>query len=318
MTVSQTAPQSASINQLIPIDFEETPVRLSIDEHGAPWFHAGDVCRVLEYGNPRQALDSHVDPEDVQKLDVLSAGGTQQTNFVNESGLYALIFGSTKPEAKRFKRWVTAEVLPTLRKTGGFGKKDRHVQGVDAIAHGLERLVQVLNLTGETNGIRLPPRNELRVPHKAAMSFQQAIRLVHIEYGLAWTTSLAISLECRINHDYLVNLIDRMLFNGELQHKEHDRMRYFPDQSSSSYPLQCLTEQGFRTVMEHIDQAVSDEEKAKVNLQEGGKNIVRMFEAFTQAEERKPGRPSAHILKPAISKLAEATLELARAASREG
>lgn len=75
---------------------------------------------MLGHGNPRQALASHVDEEDVMKLDTLTLGGNQKQNHVNESGLYALIFGSTKDEAKRFKRWVTHDVLPTLRKTGAY------------------------------------------------------------------------------------------------------------------------------------------------------------------------------------------------------
>ena len=108
------------MSTIIPFQFETHAVRVQIDEAGTPWFNASDVCAVLEMGNPRQALESHVDAEDVQKLDTPTAGGAQSANHINESGLYALILGSTKPEAKRFKRWVTAEVLPTIRKTGGY------------------------------------------------------------------------------------------------------------------------------------------------------------------------------------------------------
>lgn len=78
------------------------------------------VCRP-ELSNPRDALAKHVDSEDVAKRDTPTAGGVQIQNHINESGLYSLILGSTKDAAKRFKRWVTAEVLPTIRKTGGYG-----------------------------------------------------------------------------------------------------------------------------------------------------------------------------------------------------
>lgn len=101
-------------------EFESQPIRVATDEVGAPWFSAKDVCVVLGFGNARQAIDSHVDAEDVQKLDALTSGGRQRQNHINESGLYALIFGSTKPEAKRFKRWVTTEVLPAIRQTGSY------------------------------------------------------------------------------------------------------------------------------------------------------------------------------------------------------
>ena len=108
------------MSTLIPFQFESHALRVQVDEVGQPWFNASDACAALELGNPRQALDSHVDSEDVQKLDTLTPGGRQRQNHVNESGLYALILGSTKDAAKRFKRWVTSEVLPSIRKTGAY------------------------------------------------------------------------------------------------------------------------------------------------------------------------------------------------------
>lgn len=102
-------------------NFGCAPIRAQIDTIGMPWFNANDVCEALQLGNSRQAIESHVDSDDVQKLDTIdSMGRTQQVNHINESGLYALIFGSTKPEAKAFKRWVTREVLPSIRKTGEY------------------------------------------------------------------------------------------------------------------------------------------------------------------------------------------------------
>ncbi|MFM2240815.1 MAG: hypothetical protein RJA69_2189 [Pseudomonadota bacterium] len=108
------------MSTLIPFQFESHALRVQVDEVGQPWFNASDACAALELGNPRQALDSHVDSEDVQKMDTLTPGGRQRQNHVNESGLYALILGSTKDAAKRFKRWVTSEVLPSIRKTGAY------------------------------------------------------------------------------------------------------------------------------------------------------------------------------------------------------
>lgn len=107
------------MSAILPFQFEAHAVRVQVDDTGLPWFNAGDVCSILEFSNPRQAVDSHVDPDDVQKLDAIDTlGRTQRTNHVNESGLYALILGSTKDAAKRFKRWVTGEVLPAIRRTG--------------------------------------------------------------------------------------------------------------------------------------------------------------------------------------------------------
>ncbi len=85
-----------------------------------PYFVGKDVAEILGYSNPRKAMIDHVDAEDkgVTKCDTL--GGTQEMTIINESGLYSLILSSKLPKAKEFKRWVTSEVLPTIRKTGGY------------------------------------------------------------------------------------------------------------------------------------------------------------------------------------------------------
>ena len=108
-------------NQVTVFDFNGHSLNCVLDDVGDPLFRADDVCEILEFGNPRQALESHVDPDDVRKLDTIdSLGRTQIANHVNESGLYSLIFGSKKPAARVFKRWVTSEVLPSIRKTGAY------------------------------------------------------------------------------------------------------------------------------------------------------------------------------------------------------
>ena len=86
---------------------------------GVPWFVGADVAIALGYINPRDALAKHVDAEDrgVAKFDTL--GGIQTLSIINESGTYSLIMSSKLPSAKRFKRWVTSEVLPALRKGAG-------------------------------------------------------------------------------------------------------------------------------------------------------------------------------------------------------
>lgn len=83
---------------------------------GEPWFVAADVCAALDIQNATQAV-ARLDDEDRAMLNIAPQG---ETNAVNESGLYSLILGSRKPEAKPFKRWVTSEVLPEIRKTGGY------------------------------------------------------------------------------------------------------------------------------------------------------------------------------------------------------
>lgn len=107
-------------NQIQPFAFGDSLVRVVMIE-GEMWWVAKDVCACLEIDNHRQAL-TRLDEDEVISNDVIDAlGRPQETSLVNESGLYSLILGSRKPEAKAFKRWVTHEVLPTIRKTGGYG-----------------------------------------------------------------------------------------------------------------------------------------------------------------------------------------------------
>lgn len=95
-------------------------IRTLADEANEPLFCAADVCKALRYTNPRKAVADHVDEGDVTKRDTPTTSGVQTMTFVNESGLYSLIFGSKLDSAKAFKKWVTSEVLPAIRKTGGY------------------------------------------------------------------------------------------------------------------------------------------------------------------------------------------------------
>lgn len=101
-------------------NFNSAPVRTLTDENGEPWFVAKDVCNVLELNNVSQAL-SRLDDDEKQNI-ILNDGISRNPNraIISESGLYALILASRKPEAHEFKRWVTHEVLPSIRKHGAY------------------------------------------------------------------------------------------------------------------------------------------------------------------------------------------------------
>jgi prophage antirepressor-like protein len=103
----------------IPFAFEDHLVRAVRDARGEPWFVAKDVCRVLEISDHHQAIDS-LDDDERGRYNVPTPSGNQEMKTVSESGLYSLIFRSRKPEARRFRKWVTAEVLPSLRRTGAY------------------------------------------------------------------------------------------------------------------------------------------------------------------------------------------------------
>ena len=87
---------------------------------GEPWLVGKDVADILEYRNGSRDINRHVDADDRRKIMIYDGNQRRETIVINESGLYSLVLSSKLPAAKKFKRWVTAEVLPTIRKTGGY------------------------------------------------------------------------------------------------------------------------------------------------------------------------------------------------------
>lgn len=101
-------------------NFDTAPLRVLTDENGEPWFVAKDVCDALNYTNASKAISDHVDPEDKLNNESLSSLGQRGGWLINESGLYSLVLSSKLPTAKEFKRWITHDVLPTIRKHGAY------------------------------------------------------------------------------------------------------------------------------------------------------------------------------------------------------
>lgn len=118
-------------------NFEELPVRtLTVDDE--PYFVGKDVSDILGYSNSRKALSDHVDEEDKLTSQIVTAGQRRNQTLINESGLYSLIFSSKLDSAKRFKRWVTSEVLPAIRKHGIYATDsviEQTIQNPDYIIH---------------------------------------------------------------------------------------------------------------------------------------------------------------------------------------
>ena len=95
-------------------------IRTLVNEKGETFFVGKDVAQALGYSNTRKALQDHVDDEDKGGTKRDTLGGIQQMVVINESGLYSLVLSSKLPQAKEFKRWITSEVLPQIRQTGGY------------------------------------------------------------------------------------------------------------------------------------------------------------------------------------------------------
>ncbi len=115
----------------------------TIEINGDSWFVGKDIAVALGYIDTKNAIKSHVDCEDKRGWRITTPSGKQQMTIINESGLYALIFGSKLESAKRFKRWVTAEILPALHKTGTYSieKKVPALLDIQELTTGDERIL---------------------------------------------------------------------------------------------------------------------------------------------------------------------------------
>ncbi len=138
------------MNQLQQIfNYQDQEIRTVIQD-GQPFFIGKDVADILGYSNPRKALIDHVDTEDKDGVTIRDAIGRQQTmTAINESGLYSLILSSKMPDAKKFKRWVTSEILPAIRQTGQYGgpkalsEREGQIQSLELLLDNLKRSAEM-------------------------------------------------------------------------------------------------------------------------------------------------------------------------------
>lgn len=164
----------------------------TINRDGEPWFVLPDVCRALEIGNTSDAA-RRIDDEDRDALDIIDpAGRPQKTTIINESGLYSLILTSRKEGAKKFKRWVTSEVLPAIRKTGTYGGRvpafiQRYNENWDRIEQGHfsvlnELVIRVwgrLEQAGHTMADQAPDGTEIRMDASVGRCFSDWLKKHH-------------------------------------------------------------------------------------------------------------------------------------------
>ncbi|WP_206202280.1 Bro-N domain-containing protein [Tepidiphilus succinatimandens] len=113
------APSSPKTGDIVQFNFGDLPVRVVPDDHGELWFVATDVARILDYRNAPD-MTRNLDEDEKGTQIVRTPGGQQKTSVISESGLFAAILKSRKPEARKFRKWVTSEVLPSIRKTGSY------------------------------------------------------------------------------------------------------------------------------------------------------------------------------------------------------
>lgn len=148
--------QSTGLVEVFNFSQESTPIRVQVI-NGEPWFVGKDVCDVLGLSNHKMSIKS-LDEDEVSSVYLIDAmGRKQETKVISESGLYSLIFQSRKPEAKPFRKWVTSEVLPSIRKRGYYGVykpcKDDYIDARD-VPYGRVQYnggeIRVIEIDGES------------------------------------------------------------------------------------------------------------------------------------------------------------------------
>lgn len=195
---------------------------INIDDE--PWFVGKDVAKALGYSNSRKALADHVDDEDKKDGVTIrdSIGRDQTPILINESGVYSLVFGSKLENAKRFKRWVTSEVLPTIRKTGGYVNNDElfidtYFEGADEQTKSILRL----NLAQ----IRQLNEEKRKLQQTVAIQTQQITemepKVTYYDIVLQCTDTIPISV---IAKDYgkSAKWMNHYLYTKGIQYKQGD------------------------------------------------------------------------------------------------
>lgn len=185
---------------------------LTID--GEPWFVGKDVAERLGYGDgksPANAIAKHVDPEDKGVTEMMTPGGRQEMTIINESGLYSLVLSSKLPTARAFKRWVTSEVIPAIRKHG--------VYAVDKLLEDPDTLIAALNQLKEERARRKELETQVGVKDQQIAELQP--KAGYYDLVLQCKDAMAIS---KIAKDFGLSAValNKILHDAGVQYKQGD------------------------------------------------------------------------------------------------
>lgn len=212
-------------------EYEQHEIR-TIEKDGEPWFVAKDVTNVLGYVNASKAISDHVDAEDKLNNESLLSLGQRGGWIVNESGLYSLILSSKLPTAKKFKRWVTSEVLPSIRKHGAYMNRQTLEQALTSPDF-LIRLAQQLKAEKEKN---------------TALESKIAEDAPKVEFANAVAESsslIDIGTLAKLARDENIPIGRNRLFDWLRQHK------YIMDKEHKYEPYQTWVERGIFVTKEY-------------------------------------------------------------------
>lgn len=149
----------------------------TVEIDGQPWLVGKDVAAALGYKNPQRAIRDHVEDEDKGMTKTVTPSGEQEMLIINESGLYSLILSSKMPKAKAFKRWVTGEVLPALRKNGVYEtvKAQQHIEQLEATNDRLTVAIQSVSQAKDQLAEIIDMRDQfIKIRDKSKSRFVQA------------------------------------------------------------------------------------------------------------------------------------------------
>ena len=204
---------------------------------GEPWFVAADVCRALEHSNVSMALE-RLDADEKAKFNLGLRGG--DTGCVNEPGLYSLVLGSRKPEAKAFKRWITHEVIPSIRKTGGYIAGENQMSDDELVARALLMLKKKL----EARNLELDQaRGEIK--QKDAQIQRLAPKASYCDLVLQAKEAVPISLIAK-DYGMSARALNAMLHDMRIQYKVDDMWLLYQPLTKKGYTksVTYLTDSG--------------------------------------------------------------------------
>ena len=174
-------------------------IRTMTNEKGETFFIGKDVATALGYSNTRDALSKHVDADDKLESRIATSGQRRKTIFINESGLYSLILSSKLEQAKAFKRWVTSEVLPQIRRTGGYiptrDKDGRRLSDDEIVERAYEIVGRTLESINDVNANCLTATQVARLWGMDVLSFNNLLTGMGIQHRQGGRWQLAEKLQ---------------------------------------------------------------------------------------------------------------------------
>ena len=209
-------------------------IRTIVDEAGTPWFVGKDVASILGYAKPQNALASHVNEVDKTTALIQGTGSNYKTQalIINEYGLYDLVFASKLPQAQAFKRWVITEVLPQIRKTGGYIPVHDAEGNELSDEELIERAQSILQRTIDEKDALIAEQQQLLIEQRPKVLFAQAVEISEDSYTIGDVAHIISSNHIPMGRQRLFNWLRRKRY----MHKNTRR------------PIQKWVEKGIFTV----------------------------------------------------------------------